>query len=331
LKLLSVLMNIVARRLLLYYPVETAEFVEKILNLTYFKKRRGSGSLSTWEADFQLRIDQESSIPESGLFKTNILDTIKFPSHRKANGISSPSSSSDSYLTPSGSGSSGMKSASKRNLPGNEDEMVMRVGFPLLMALWQVFEVEFAQHLGQQEIAIAILEDQCQILHSLVFPYPEPSEPTLNFPEFMSNQMKKFQITLFLLCDAIGFESNVITSQFIRASLLLGSYLEWEGIVAHDVIHAKRDESNDSPNAFVYWKHLKKAEKGSQSNGNLIRIQDEKGEEMLKKEFLRANRKTKEIEKVFREQPELSQYFDLQLVLNSSKAILEYYSLGGLI
>jgi len=78
---------------------------------------------------------------------------------------------------------------------------VLRVGFPLLLAFWQVFEMEIAQYVGHRELAVAILEEECQIMHTLTYSYPPPGS-SLPFEDFMLVQMKKFGLPCFCFVKA---------------------------------------------------------------------------------------------------------------------------------
>lgn len=128
----------------------------------------------------------------------------------------------------------------------------------------------------------------------------------------------RFQVTLFLLCDAIGLDSKVVNTQFLQTLLLLGSYLEWEGIAAHDVFHRERDESLGTPNAYVYWRNSPKAAQY---------IEDKLSDKELWVLFLKHAIKKPEMLTVFEQDPKVSAAFDLALCLGSSKAIIGYYSL----
>ena len=130
--------------------------------------------------------------------------------------------------------------------------------------------------------------------------------------------LPRFQVTLFLLCDAIGLESKIVDTNFLQTLLLLGSYLEWEGIAAHDLFHRDRDAQLGTPNAFLYWK-------ASSQFADLITV------DMTPRElgalFLKTCSKNQDTRNVFAEDQTVAQSFDLALALTSSRAIVSYYKL----
>jgi len=121
-----------------------------------------------------------------------------------------------------------------------------------------------------------------------------------------------------LLCDAIGLESKVVNTSFLRTLLLLGSYLEWEGIAAHDLFHRNRDELVQTPNAYLYWKASKQGAR---------EMQDDMSPKDVAVLFLKAATRRRALTQVFEGEEKPAADFDLTLCLSSSRAIIGYYQL----
>src|SRR5437868_1844467 len=73
------------------------------------------------------------------------------------------------------------------------------LGFPLLIALWQVFELRAVQCIGKQQLASTVIEEQRQIANAIISydPILDSTYDFASFDEFMSSRMKHFQFTLF--------------------------------------------------------------------------------------------------------------------------------------
>ncbi|KAI9014630.1 hydroxymethylglutaryl-CoA reductase [Gaertneriomyces semiglobifer] len=189
LKLLSVLLNILVRRLMEAHPVETARFIKRI--------SRGR----TASMDGQDQPSNKNMNPairyNTGIFRHRVLLDVdlKHMSH----------SASDHLL----------------------------MGFPLVLAIWQVFEFRVQQWVGEPVLARALIDEQYQVVLALTDkPLLHPS-PT--FPAVARIHAKRFQSSVFSLCDAISFPEAIINRNLVRTMQRIGERLEHEHAVAHDV------------------------------------------------------------------------------------------------
>jgi len=88
---------------------------------------------------------------------------------------------------------------------------------------------------------------------------------------FMINHIKRWQVTIFLLCDLQSLQATLITPERLFFTFKLGTYFEWEGTIAHDlarhvvssefcksltlVFRWERDYEENEPNVYVFWLH----------------------------------------------------------------------------
>ncbi|KAJ3174675.1 hypothetical protein HK101_010860 [Irineochytrium annulatum] len=145
LKLLSTLLNIVVRRLMASHPAETRRFVELV---------RGSvgrdGVASRLGSKGKPLRPSPLSAPQSG--------------------ASTPASVLASV--------SASASASPSSAPSSATPTLLQVGRPLILALWQVFELRVLQWVGHAPLASALLDAQQEVIHALI-ETPYPSSPRL--------------------------------------------------------------------------------------------------------------------------------------------------------
>ncbi|KAJ3160874.1 hypothetical protein HDU86_008235 [Geranomyces michiganensis] len=242
LKLLSVLLNLVIRRLMVAYPVETARFVRRIT------RTRSSSSLE----DLVSADDDASSGSEGLSFKKPV-----------GSGIFQHRVLLDVDL--------------KHMSPAADMDSPLRIGFPLVLALWQVFEFRVQQWVGKPVLARALIDEQWRVVSALVdiplgtSPAPAHSPhshhhrdgtshshhsrshshsqrrhsrsgtgglglpPIENFRRAMATHAKRFQSTMFVLCDAITFPEGDVTASFVSLLAGIGNALEWNHAIAHDL------------------------------------------------------------------------------------------------
>ncbi|KAL7753252.1 hypothetical protein RI367_001027 [Sorochytrium milnesiophthora] len=147
---------------------------------------------------------------------------------------------------------------------------ILQVGLPLLLAIWQIFELWVTQYLGHVNLASLILEEQRLIVSSLVattydiasadvaslldysfddLPSPaavasvtesEQAAQAL-FHKFMSVHVKRAQCTLFMLVDLITCDPQHIKPALLTDIRAAGHYLEHQAAVAHDTARLPRD------------------------------------------------------------------------------------------
>ncbi|KAI8907742.1 hypothetical protein DFJ77DRAFT_434250 [Powellomyces hirtus] len=223
LKLLSVLLNLVIRRLMVAYPSETARFVKRI------SRSRSSASL----------------------------DDISGPNGHNNSGSGN---SSDSEKLVGGSGifrHRVLLDVDLKHISPAEMDSHLSIGFPLVLALWQVFEFRVQQWVGKPVLARALIDEQWRVVLALTntplhtppshnhhhnhhhrhTAHPDVSElaPLEVFEMAMSTHSKRFQSTMFVLCDAITFPEREITPSFVHLLAGIGKTLEWNHAVAHDL------------------------------------------------------------------------------------------------
>lgn len=133
-----------------------------------------------------------------------------------------------------------------------EKPSAVRVGFSLLLALWQVFKHQVDAIVSVPSLANALKEEQLRIFSAL-FRTPEVYKSAKSLDRFMATHSKRFQSSMFLLCDLYGLPDNLITPERLFLIFKLGQYFEWEGIVAHDVARWERDLAEDAPNVYSFW------------------------------------------------------------------------------
>ncbi|KAG4085765.1 hypothetical protein H8356DRAFT_1282571 [Neocallimastix lanati (nom. inval.)] len=283
LKFLSMIINIITTRLMTYYPKQTTRFIERIFRHTK-RPKSTSSSLKTKAQQPSIEkylirpISAHSvpsssglswSVPDTGIFRKNILDIAD----------------------------------DVKNL---SDPTLIQVGFPLLLALWQVFELRVVQWVGHSSLSSSLLEEQRKVISAIVsspIPPYKPSEvrppvvingkaqdtPYLNaFNRFIPIYAKRFQVTMILLCNAISFDPTLINSRRIKFLLTLGSYLEWELAKDHDLGRLGRDLmliqnqnqklshdgsiGNGITNSFIIWKEMREKTNPKQ---NMFHFEDD--------------------------------------------------------
>ncbi|KAH9265555.1 hydroxymethylglutaryl-CoA reductase, degradative [Batrachochytrium salamandrivorans] len=129
------------------------------------------------------------------------------------------------------------------------------VGVPLFVALWQVFNYRVAQWVGDVSLATSLVDHQQRIIDSLASTLPDNVAGDRHFtanPIDLTNSMtimerkehiskllnlhaERFQATLILLCDSISLDIPLSTQPQRHALASLGRRLEREQAIAHDL------------------------------------------------------------------------------------------------
>jgi hypothetical protein len=138
-------------------------------------------------------------------------------------------------------------------------DAVTNVGFPLLLALWQIFEIRVVQWVGHPQLASLIIHEQRKIIFftlkslehnvednlrktiSIKYPTQETLPISLlhnTMHRFFLTHQKRLQISMVLLVDMVSFSPNFITEESLKELLAIGFYLEHEATIAHDVARA---------------------------------------------------------------------------------------------
>ncbi|KAJ3085463.1 hypothetical protein HK102_014149 [Quaeritorhiza haematococci] len=210
LKYLSILLNIVIRRLMFYHPGETRRFVLKLLGSSQTRHAK-SATQSSMDDDGKVASTQSAAEQQRrGITNLSFLNNELF---------------SEDLMT----------SSSAR------EPSLLQIGLPLLLALWQVFEHNVKQWVGHRTLAKTLVSEQRNVVDALVQPLStdDPdvhvSKPDADFAQFMSVHAKRFQVTIFLLCDAIQFDPEFLTKTSLDFMVSFGSHLEWEQSVTHDL------------------------------------------------------------------------------------------------
>ncbi|TPX62006.1 hydroxymethylglutaryl-CoA reductase (NADPH) [Spizellomyces sp. 'palustris'] len=200
LKLLSVLLNILIRRLATAHPLETARFIKRISST---RSASSELDLSGNNADSPTTETPPSHKLGSGIFRHRVILDVD---------LKHISSTGTDHL---------------------------RIGFPLILAIWQVFEFRVQQWVGEPLLARALIDEQWRVVLALVDAplrhiAPHASSPE-SFKAVMATHAKRFQSTIFALCDAISFPEAIVTSSLVRVLRCIGKRLECEHAVAHDL------------------------------------------------------------------------------------------------
>eukprot|EP00455_Lapot_gusevi_P033789 TRINITY_DN3704_c0_g1_i9.p1 TRINITY_DN3704_c0_g1~~TRINITY_DN3704_c0_g1_i9.p1 ORF type:complete len:782 (-),score=188.15 TRINITY_DN3704_c0_g1_i9:97-2442(-) len=138
------------------------------------------------------------------------------------------------------------------------DNPVLCVGLPLILALWRVFYYTVEQWVAGTHplLAQALLQQQCLIVNS-IWTRPNLYDDLLQdhsldrsqkVLEFMKVHAKRWQATMFLLCDLTSISPAHICEERLDFVEKLGEYFEWEGTFAHDINRLQRDSAEHGPN-----------------------------------------------------------------------------------
>jgi len=286
LKFLSMIINIITTRLMTYYPKQTTRFIERIFRHSKRPKSSPSSSKTkTQQPSIEKYLLSVQAYANQQLQNQN----IHLPGPISAHSV--PSSSGLSWSVPD----TGIFRKNVLDIADDiknlRDPTLIQVGFPLLLALWQVFELRVVQWVGHSSLSSSLLEEQRKVISAIVsspIPPYKPSEvhplvvingktqdpPYINlFNRFIPVYSKRFQVTMILLCNAISVDPTLINSRRIKFLLTLGSYLEWELAKDHDLGRLGRDLmliqnqnkklshdgniGNGITNSFIIWKEMR--------------------------------------------------------------------------
>ncbi|ORY50258.1 substrate-binding domain of hmg-CoA reductase [Rhizoclosmatium globosum] len=164
-------------------------------------------------------------------------------------------------------------SISATSRPATANDSTLQVGRPLLLALWQVFELRVLQWVGHEPLAHLLLETQLEILQSLTEAgeirannhsplrqvtsaeesgsddeplmlkgenkkpqMPLTADQTLRtLYALIEKQSKRFQTAQFLLCDTSSHDPNLLPAPRLRLLKSIGDLMAWEQMCAHDI------------------------------------------------------------------------------------------------
>ena len=144
------------------------------------------------------------------------------------------------------------------------EDYILKIGFPLLKSLWQVFEWRVKEWVENEDLKKAIIQHQKQIMHDLI----HGTDVTLD--SLLQLHSQRFQVRLFLLFDAISFDPDLLNFNELECLQRMGHFLEWKQMLAHDIsrldrdydFYLKRGLSTDGSiekgvvNSFLYWMHF---------------------------------------------------------------------------
>jgi len=190
----------------------------------------------------------------------------------------------------------------------------IRVGFPLLYALWNTFKNQVDQSINVRTLSDALKEEQLRIFHYSTKSLHVGKCETLE--EFMRIYARRWQVTMFLLCDLHLVRPNLVTVEALHVMFRLGHYLEWEGSVGNDVGVWKIDLETGEPNSFLFW-----------ARSNNKNPSDSAVEEFLKV----VEKHNKEIVEKLHSEAQALSFFDVTVFLGSSIGLVQkYYTLAEL-
>eukprot|EP01125_Pyxidicula_operculata_P004586 TRINITY_DN1728_c0_g1_i1.p1 TRINITY_DN1728_c0_g1~~TRINITY_DN1728_c0_g1_i1.p1 ORF type:complete len:824 (+),score=163.68 TRINITY_DN1728_c0_g1_i1:965-3436(+) len=184
----------------------------------------------------------------------------------------------------------------------------IRIGFPLLYELWNVFKNQIDQTVNVKPLVDALKEEQNRVFHYCTKSIHINNATT--FEEFMRVHSRRWQVTMFLLCDMQQVGPNLVNTESIHFMFRLGQYLEWEGTIAQDIGVWQRDYETGENNSYVFW----------------LRVNNKQHSEPVLEEFLKfvEQRSAKKMEKLLKEK-HAAQFFDLSIFLDSSIPVVQRY------
>ncbi|KAI9189216.1 hypothetical protein H9P43_000644 [Blastocladiella emersonii ATCC 22665] len=212
----------------------------------------------------------EWALPDSGIFRTDLFDDEMHLADDLA--AAAPEASSG---TPLASAKRAGTESTDSLATTPTKRQILQVGFPLALAIWQVFEVWVTQYVGggSPNLAAAILDEQRVIVSSLVATHadvvPGSLQATADVADLASYlvippvadldplgsagvagdlftaafhvQAKRSQCTLFLLIDQMTADPTSVTPAAIAAAKAAGFALEAEATACHDLARLVRD------------------------------------------------------------------------------------------
>jgi len=193
---------------------------------------------------------------------------------------------------------------------GNHQEVFL-VGAPLLVALWRTMKNEIDQ-IPVPSLANALKEEEMRVIAcALKIVALSQNGATTSFENFLNIHSRRYQVTIFLLCELITVPPNLITPACLAFMFLLGSYLEMEGSIVHDLSHWEVNPNDTTKNSYLFWLY----KKGLVHEGKVTRdqfLQETQQLLNMKKEKLLLMR-------------ESAPFFDLSLFLTSTQDVYQHY------
>jgi len=139
------------------------------------------------------------------------------------------------------------------------------IGFPLLVKLWNSFRSTVEDQIPLRILCDALVEEQLRVFYYATKSVNCRDSKTLK--EFMVTHAKRWQVTMFLLCDLYLVVQHqqqqqqqqqqarlpAVNSNSLHFIFELGHFLEWEGTIAHDLGKWPRDIFQNENNAFLFW------------------------------------------------------------------------------
>jgi len=186
------------------------------------------------------------------------------------------------------------------------------VGAPLLVALWKTMKNEIDQ-IPVPLLANALKEEEMRVI-ATALKIVEIPQHDVNFEHFITIHSRRYQVTIFLLCELITVPPNLITPTCLQFMYLLGSYLEMEGSIAHDIATWQQPECTPANNSYLFWLKVRNFTQKDETHINQF-LQETNKIVQLKKETLIAMR-----------DQGAAPFFDVGLFLNAAtKDIVEHY------
>ena len=185
----------------------------------------------------------------------------------------------------------------------------LRVGFSLVLSLWQVFKHQVEASITVPSLANALKEEQLRIFSSS---FRNREMTTRSLDRFMSTHTKRWQVTMFLLCDLQSLPENLITAERLFFLFKLGQFFEYEGTVAHDIAKWERDQKEGNPNCFLLWLSINNKTASPETVRQFV-AEIEEANEKKKKKLL--------------ETKEPLEFFDVKVFLQAIPVVRKHYGL----
>ncbi|KDO28140.1 hypothetical protein SPRG_06187 [Saprolegnia parasitica CBS 223.65] len=138
-----------------------------------------------------------------------------------------------------------------------KDDPLLSTGLPLLLAIWQVFTYHVEQEVSSPLLQQELLQEQCHLLDSIAHWVPPPVALAKEaaFAAYMEKHAKRWQASMFLLIDCLALDHAKLTPARVDFVKRVGRYIEWEGMVAHDMARYERAlAAADERNVCVWFK-----------------------------------------------------------------------------
>ena len=200
LKVLSIMMNIVTRTLYEVFPDQVKALVNYIRDRTNSEEdlaisrlNRTFSGASLAESSSSFDPDTQKLLEKSRLFQPQTMALVT------------------------------------QLVTGTPDSQILALGLPLLLSLWQVFECQVRQTVGNDLLSKSLIEEQSIVIFSIT------TLKYSSFENFLLLTSKRLQVTLFLLCDAINFDDSKLNQQTMDKIKNIGLQLERLHSGSHDI------------------------------------------------------------------------------------------------